>query len=190
MRESQYHSLFDYFIVIFSNFQCYLLRVFQGFVQISASFPLWYKHKVRRYHMPVKPANLSMFPRKMFTVGKPDSVPLKGCIHLSHDACAKFRHTPCPCGCDEPEVFGRATRLPISSCTGLGLSCREHRCSCGELLPRRFTLTRLRGRFVFCDTCRPSFDARPSLARGILLCGVWTFLSVLRSECIDREQLY
>ena len=126
--------------------------------------------------------------RKVFTVGKPDSVPLKGCIHLSHDACAKFRHTPCPCGCDEPEVFGRATRLPISSCTGLGLSCREHCCSCGELLPRRFTLTRSRGRFVFCDTCRPGFDARPSLARGILLCGVRTFRSVLRSECIDREQ--
>ena len=58
----------------------------------------------------------------------------------------------CSYECDEPEVFGRATPLPISSCTGLGLSCREHRCSRGELLPRRFTLTRFRGRFLFCDT--------------------------------------
>ena len=157
-------------------------------------FPCSINTKPVDIDVPVKPCStvesVSVLIRKVFTVGKPDSVPLKGCIHLSHDACAKFRHTPCPCGCDEPEVFERATRLPISSCTGLGLSCREHRCSCGELLPRRFTLTRSRGRSVFCDTCRPSCCARPSLARGILLCGVRTFLSVLRSECIDREQHY
>ena len=42
---------------------------------------------VRRFDRIV---NLAVFPRKMFTVGKPDSVPLKGCIHLSRNASQKI----------------------------------------------------------------------------------------------------
>ena len=58
-----------------------------------------------------------------------------GCIYLSNNCLFSFE-------CDEPEVLERATQLPIPSCTRLGLSCHQHRCSCGELLPRRFTLTK------------------------------------------------
>ena len=56
--------------------------------------------------------NVSVLIRKMFTVGKPDFVPfLKGCIHLSHDACENFavRHALAgatnPKSLDEPPDF-------------------------------------------------------------------------------------
>ena len=44
--------------------------------------------------------------RKVFTVGKPDSVPLKGCIHLSHDASQKFATRHALTGATNPKSLG------------------------------------------------------------------------------------
>ena len=42
----------------------------------------------------------------MFTVGKPDSVPLKGCIHLSHDASQKSATHRALAGATNPKSLG------------------------------------------------------------------------------------
>lgn len=96
--------------------------------------------------------------------------------------------------CGIPASIGRAARSPILPCTGLGLSCLPRRLGSGELLPRLFTLTDAfpRRRSVFCDTVRQrALRAPPPLSRGILPCGVRTFLSrgtcVPASECAHLE---
>ncbi len=110
---------------------------------------------------------------------KPDSVPspfsagddhlstrlLPGRIHLLSETCE------------------RAALDPVLSCTAWGLSCLLHCCWSGGLLPRLFTLTLLcrssERRFVFCDTfhCCGLRPQPPTLARGMLPCGVRTFLT-------------
>ena len=63
-----------------------------------------------------------------------------------------------PCGSRRART-DRPEGCPIWSCTGWGLPCHPPYSGRGELLPRRFTLTRPRtcmracpGRFVFCGT--------------------------------------
>ena len=117
---------------------------------------------------------------------KPDSVPSPfgaGDDHLS-TRLLPGRIPRLSAGCE------RAALGPVLSCTAWGLSCLLHCCWSGELLPRLFTLTPLcrssEGRFVFCDTfhCCGLRPQPPTLARGMLPCGVRTFLTsaVLRPD--------
>ncbi len=77
-----------------------------------------------------------------------------------------------------PEANGRAAlNLSIWSCSEWGLPCHLCHHKCGELLPRRFTLTRqislIGGLFsVALSIGHPMF-----VLRTILPCGVRTFLS-------------
>ena len=80
----------------------------------------------------------------------------------------------CPARAGRP---GRAV-IPVLSCTARGLSCHDDHSSRGGLLPRHFNLSRLGGRYIFCDTIRGGGLASvgPALARGVLPRGVRTFL--------------
>lgn len=80
----------------------------------------------------------------------------------------------CPACAERP---GRAV-IPVLSCTARGLSCHDDHSSRGGLLPRLFNLSRLGGRYIFCDTIRGGGLASvgPALARGVLPRGVRTFL--------------
>ena len=64
--------------------------------------------------------------------------------------------------CNLPGDIRRAAlkHLPIWSCSGWGLPCLSCHHESGELLPRRFTLTRRTGRFVFCGTFHRSPGVR------------------------------
>ena len=81
-------------------------------MHVSAAFPSYgINTKPVGIDVPVKPVylgvvNLSLFQRKMFTVGKPDSVPLKGCIHLSHDALQKSATHRALAGATNPKSLG------------------------------------------------------------------------------------
>ena len=67
---------------------------------------------------------------------------------------------------DLPEGLGRASRLPIWSCTGWGLPCPLGHPRGGGLLPHRFTLAR-------CEFMR---------TRPLAVCSLWHFPSPGRSS--------
>ncbi len=73
-------------------------------------FPCSINTKPVDIDVPVKPCStvesVSVLIRKMFTVGKPDSVPLKGCIHLSHDASQKIAMHCALAGATNPKSLG------------------------------------------------------------------------------------
>ena len=71
----------------------------------------------------------------------------------------------------------RWNSLPIWSCSVWGLPCPYHYWDGGALLPHLFTLTPLRGRYLFCGTLRPpGLNLASRTLSGTLLCGVRTFL--------------
>jgi len=74
---------------------------------------------------------------------------------------------------------GQAAQFPVMSCTSWGFSCPAAYAPGGELLPRRFTLTRLAPGGLFSVTLSVTvhFHGRcPRVLRGMLPCGVRTFL--------------
>ena len=92
-------------------------------------------------------------------IGKPDSVmaSIRGhSDHSSSPAIARRIERP------YPRAMGGPPNPPIWPCSGWGLPCARHHWRAGELLPRLFTLTRLRGRYVFCGTFPRSLGAAVS----------------------------
>ena len=73
-------------------------------------FPCSINTKPVDIDVPVKPCStvesVSVLIRKVFTVGKPDSVPLKGCIHLSRDALQKSATHRALAGATNPKSLG------------------------------------------------------------------------------------
>src|ERR1041385_5423734 len=89
---------------------------------------------------------------------------------------------------DIPEDLCRTGCPPsVLSCTAWGFSCRADCSARGELLPRLFTLTCLREEQLFFSRTGGVFsvtlsvnarlrERRPRILRGMLPCGVRTFL--------------
>ncbi len=78
--------------------------------------------------------------------------------------------------------------LPIWSCSVWGLPCPAHYCVGGALLPHLFTLTLALppGRYIFCGTFRqPGLNPASRTLSGTLLCGVRTFLPLVRQITPD-----
>ena len=115
---------------------------------------------------------------------KPDFVSPAGArdgIHSSRPARASL---PAETGCSYTRDQWAGRPIPYSPCTGLGLSCLFGCPPSGGLLLPLFTLIpRSRdGLFSATLSVAAGFPATPFFSKGILPCGVRTFLSLARTN--------